>query len=156
MRGRRPVPAEIHAVRGNPGKRGRPKGSTKLPAGMPECPEHLSESAKREWFRIAPDLHAAGVLTRLDRAALAGYCAAFARWHEAEDQLAASGGLVVKAPSGYPMQNPYLAISNRALEDIRKFAAEFGMTPASRTRVRPDDTPPDDPADDFFTGPRSA
>lgn len=156
-RGRKPVPTALHELRGNPGKRGRRKDEPKPKQGIPECPEHLSDAAKQEWFRITPELHAAGVLAKVDRAALAGYCAAYARWVEAEEKVAESGGLVVKAPSGYPMQNPYLAISNRALEDIRKFAAEFGMTPSSRTRIGTGDAPAEeDPADTFFDGPKAA
>jgi phage terminase small subunit len=33
------------------------------------------------------------------------------------------------------MQSPFLAVANKALEQMRAFLNEFGMTPASRTRV---------------------
>lgn len=51
----------------------------------------------------------------------------------------ASGGsgLFVKTPNGYPVQSPWLAVSNKAMELCRAFLAEFGMSPASRTRVTP-------------------
>lgn len=32
-------------------------------------------------------------------------------------------------------QNPWLAVANRAWEQLRKVEAEFGMTPSSRSRV---------------------
>ncbi len=97
-------------------------------------PEHLSEEAEREWQRISGELESLGLLSRVDRAALAGYCQAWARWVEAEQQLKRFG-VIVKAPSGFPVQSPFLAIANKALEQMRQFLTEFGMTPASRTRI---------------------
>lgn len=39
------------------------------------------------------------------------------------------------SPQNYPMQNPFLSIVNQASKQVRLFCAEFGLTPASRTRV---------------------
>ena len=44
-------------------------------------------------------------------------------------------GLLIKAPSGYPIVNPYLSIANKAMLQIRAFLTEFGMTPSSRSRI---------------------
>ena len=44
-------------------------------------------------------------------------------------------GAVIKAPSGFPVQSPFLAIANKAHEQMVKLLTEFGMTPAARTRV---------------------
>jgi P27 family predicted phage terminase small subunit len=76
-----------------------------------------------------------GVLTQIDRAALAAYCSAWARWCEAEGEIR-KHGLLIKTPNNYPAQNPYLAIANRAQEIMLKVAVEFGMTPSSRTRIK--------------------
>lgn len=43
-------------------------------------------------------------------------------------------GLVVKAQSGFPVQSPYVSIANVQSERMLRILAEFGMTPASRTR----------------------
>ena len=32
--------------------------------------------------------------------------------------------------SAYPMQNPYLAIANTAIKQMKAFLVEFGMTPS--------------------------
>jgi phage terminase small subunit len=37
---------------------------------------------------------------------------------------------MVKSPSGYPMQSPYIAIANRQAEIMMRIASEFGFTPA--------------------------
>jgi hypothetical protein len=41
-----------------------------------------------------------GVISRLDRAALAGYCQAYARWVDAERKLQETPA-ILKMPSGY-------------------------------------------------------
>ena len=75
-----------------------------------------------------------GVLTTIDRAALAAYCQAYARWVEAEQRLRETPPLV-KTPSGYVQQSPWLAIANKQLELMGRYMTELGMTPASRSRV---------------------
>jgi P27 family predicted phage terminase small subunit len=44
-------------------------------------------------------------------------------------------GTMVKSPTGYPIQSPYLAIANRQAEIMMRVASEFGFTPASRSRI---------------------
>lgn len=44
-------------------------------------------------------------------------------------------GTMVKSPSGYPQQSPYVSIANRQAEIMIRIAAEFGFTPASRSRI---------------------
>ena len=44
-------------------------------------------------------------------------------------------GTIVKSPTGYPIQSPYLAIANRQAELMMRVASEFGFTPASRSRI---------------------
>jgi phage terminase small subunit len=41
----------------------------------------------------------------------------------------------VKLPNGYPVQSPYIAIANRQAEIMLRIAPEFGVTPASRSRI---------------------
>jgi P27 family predicted phage terminase small subunit len=44
-------------------------------------------------------------------------------------------GTMVKSPTGYPIQSPYLSIANRQAELMMRVASEFGLTPASRSRI---------------------
>lgn len=69
----------------------------------------------------------------MDKAALALYCQAWGRWVEAEDYLK-KYGVMVKSPNGFPMQSPYQAVANKAMEQMRALLTEFGMSPSSRTR----------------------
>ena len=133
MAGRRPKPSAIKALAGNPGKR-RANPDEPKPDGIPSCPDHLDDAAKAEWNRISSELAGLGLLTSVDRAALAAYCSSWSRWLTAEEHIR-KHGLVLKAPSGYPIQSPYLSIANTALDQLRKFLIEFGLTPASRSKV---------------------
>jgi P27 family predicted phage terminase small subunit len=51
-------------------------------------------------------------------------------------------GTMVKSPTGFPIQSPYLSIANRQAEIMMRIASEFGFTPASRSRIT---TPAPDP-----------
>jgi len=132
--GRKPKPTQLKMLRGNPGKRPLPKGEPQPKAKLPGPPAQLSAEAKREWWRLGKQLATLGLLTNIDRAALALYCQAWARWLEAEKALK-TYGVMVKSPNGFPMQSPYLAVANKAMEQIRAMLTEFGMSPSSRTRV---------------------
>ena len=110
---------------------------------IPPCPRELGGTAKKEWKRIAPELARMGLLSKVDRAALALYCDNYGRWLEAIAALQ-KFGVVIKSPSGFPMQSPYVAIANKSGEQVRLLLSEFGMSPSSRSRVHA--TPP--PAED--------
>ena len=101
---------------------------------LPRCPDHLTPPAAREWRRVAGELHKMGVLTTIDRAALAAYCQAYGRWVEAEERMR-EGQMLYKTPSGHVQQSPLLGIINKQLELMGRYMAELGMTPAARSRV---------------------
>lgn len=129
MRGRKPAPA-----------RGA-LNHTRL-ASQPRCPPHLGATARREWRRLATPLFEAGILTLADRAALAAYCQAWERWVEAEQKLKETPPLL-KTPSGYVQQSPWISIANKQLELMGRFMTELGLTPTSRTRVKLEAGEPD-------------
>ena len=135
MRGRKPKPTALKELAGNPGKRKSNAQEPSLRRAIPQCPKHLSAEAKREWKRMATELYNAGLLTNIDRSALAAYCQAWARWAQAE-RILAKKGTVILTSFGNLIQSPYLSIANTAVEQMRKFLTEFGMTPSSRSRVK--------------------
>jgi P27 family predicted phage terminase small subunit len=103
-------------------------------AAVPDCPPELGPAAKREWERLVGDLAKLNMLTNLDRAALAAYCGAYSLWADATEQIQKYGAMI-KSPTGYPVQSPYIAIANRQAEIMMRIASEFGFTPASRSRI---------------------
>jgi P27 family predicted phage terminase small subunit len=77
-----------------------------------------------EWQRLRKRLAPAGLLTTLEGDILAMYCQAHARWVEAETQLQRIGP-VVKTKNGNLVQNPYLPVANRAMEQMLHYAREL-------------------------------
>ena len=139
-------PTAIRLIEGNPSKRPINKREPKPPSGRPTCPRWLTLEAKREWRRAVPILEKMGVLTLADRAALAAYCQAYARWREAEEAIQ-KYGLIGKTPSGYVQQLPYVTIANKSLQIMRAFASDFGLSPSSRSGLVVED--PDKDANPF-------
>ena len=102
------------------------------------APEHLSEKAKIEWAYISQELFTLGLLTRIDRVELELYCESYATWLEAKAMCATSEGKdrkVIKAADGRFQKNPYFNIMREAGADAHRYLTEFGMTPASRSRI---------------------
>jgi P27 family predicted phage terminase small subunit len=144
MRGRKPHPDNIVRLRGNPSQHRR-NPSVQVPATLLQCPKHLHGEAREEWKRLAPKLYAAGLLTELDTTALAALCVAQATWREASRKIAEEGS-TVPGPGGVLRTSPWVRIANQALQQVRLFAGEFGMTPVARQRVKVE---PPAPSDDF-------
>lgn len=107
---------------------------------VPDCPPELGPVAQKEWQRLSGELGKLRILTQLDRAALAAYCGAYALWAEATENIQ-KYGTMVKSPSGYPIQSPYVSVANRQAEIMMRIASEFGFTPASRSRISLPTTP---------------
>jgi P27 family predicted phage terminase small subunit len=136
MRGRKPKPTILKVLDGNPGKRPLNDREPQPPEGVPDRPDWLDQEAQAEWDRVTAELQLSGLLTLVDRAALAAYCTAWSRWVEAE-AMVKKFGMIVKSPAqGFPVKSPYLSIADQALETMRKLMIEFGLTPSSRSRIR--------------------
>jgi P27 family predicted phage terminase small subunit len=142
MRGPAPIPIPLQVLRGNPGKK-----SVRIqlePERLPEVPNppaFLQGHAKDEWHRVAPSLHTLGLLSTLDIMPLAAYCQSYEHWRQAEERLGElaaqdeSRGLLVKVREGHARRNPLVQIAASAAADMLRFASEFGMSPAARTRI---------------------
>lgn len=134
QRGRKPKPTALKTLEGNPGKRQLNVNEPKPLAKAPSCPKWLDPEAKKEWRRLSKKMEQIGILTEIDMAAFAGYCQAYARWKAAEEFISKHGA-IVKTPSGYWQQVPQVSIAQQYLKDMQKLAEQFGLTPASRSRI---------------------
>src|SRR5262245_1873859 len=143
LRGPKTAPTPLKRLRGNPGRRPLPKNEPKPgPAISIEPPDWLLPAAKVEWARMVPELVRLGVFKVVDPAALEGYCQSRARWIEYE-ALTDLVGLQAAIQFGY---------RNAAVRErlaMLRFAAEFGATPASRSRVTGNPQEPEDPFAEF-------
>lgn len=127
-------PTAWRRAEGNRGKRAWNHAEPVPPEGIPDCPPHLGDEARAEWHRLVETLANMRVITLVDRAVLAAYCQAYGRWVEAEEKLKETP-LLIKTPSGYVQQSPWLSVANRQMELMGRYMAEIGLTPASRSRI---------------------
>jgi P27 family predicted phage terminase small subunit len=87
---------------------------------------------------VVPYLVETGELTVLDLMPLAIYCAAARDWLQSNEVIQ-KVGTVMKSPSGFPVQSPYVSIANRSAEVMLKILLEFKFTTASRGRRSTDE-----------------
>jgi len=149
-----PTPFELRVLQGNPGHRRLPKRVLKPKPGA-TCPPWLSRKAKAEWDRLAPELLRLGLLTELDQAALACLCVARADLQWAEQTIKRQGHTTT-AGNGTLIPHPAVTMRAQAMEQIRKFSAEFGLTPAMRQRLHLEGPEDEKNEDDKWFGPRPA
>ncbi|WP_129138800.1 phage terminase small subunit P27 family [Modicisalibacter coralii] len=135
-RGRKPKPSHLKAVQGNAGKRAinhdEPQADSLLE--VPPPPEWLDPIGIQMWERVAPWLVSSKILTASDIPNLEAYCAAYARWRKAEENIAVNG-LVVDSPMGGVVKNPACTVANESLKQMTTFGSALGLDPASRARL---------------------
>ncbi len=151
--GRPPKPTAQKKLEGNPGKRALNEDEPEPSSEMPGCPGWLNKEGKSEWRRVALELNKIGVLTSVDRAALAAYCQWWARWVEAEKVIEEKGAtfedirIIDTAVGEQPIvvgvkTRPEVRIAKDASAMMKSYAVELGLTPAARTRVKADKPDP--------------
>jgi len=145
--------AALRLLEGNAGKR-----PLDLTAGVnpkievPSVPKHLGTEAKKEWKRITPLLEELGLISGLDRTALALYCQAAGRLAELETAFnsmvstkVADGAEYADAvyaasysvtPSGYAQQSVIVQLIGKHREQVNRYLMHFGLSPAARGRVQ--------------------
>lgn len=100
----------------------------------PEQPVGLTEEELRTWDELlleAPEQ----VKRELNKVVFEALVRATCQYRDAARHVA-KYGQVIKAPSGYPIQSPYVSIQNKQASLIRQLSAELGLTLASRLRVK--------------------
>lgn len=153
-RGPLPKPARLKLLEGNPGKRALDLSDGVNPVvEVPAMPKYLGLEARKEWKRIAPLLEELGLISGLDRAALALYCQAVGRLSELE--MAFNGKVQIKVgegmsypdavfsasrtvtPSGYEQQSVIVNLIGGHRLQVHRHLMHFGLSPAARARVQP-------------------
>jgi P27 family predicted phage terminase small subunit len=134
-KGRRALPSNLHVLHGTH-REDRHGGGLSVQIVNPDPPEGMPVGAITEWKKIAPVLSKYNLLSDLDLTALEIYCRVYARWMDAERRLEESGELVFETQTGYQTQSAYLNIINQCLKQMDTSLAHFGMTPATRERLK--------------------
>ncbi len=105
------------------------------------APNWLNDVALEVWNETVDELYDLGIITKLDAGILALYCEQMGLVIESKralEKIRATGQplwMLTKTPNGMLQQNALVTIANSAGLKAAKYAAELGMTPASRGRV---------------------
>lgn len=144
-RGPKKEPTARQRLKGFPGKRKNAR-EPKPAADRVQRPTWLGADARAEWERLEPELTRLGLLTNVDVAQFAAYCQWYARWQRYEQRIAAvvaaaekkkdQDGDLATATSGYQQAHPYVLLAAKAADEMRKFAALFGLSPSDRVTLQ--------------------
>lgn len=100
-----------------------------------KCPSSLDKESKKEWKRIIKLFEEEEKeITPKDIKALERYCASYGDIIKFSNLLEENGYLIY-SKDGYPQQHPYYQMKNKAIEEMRNWMKELGLTPASRARM---------------------
>lgn len=140
-RGPAPKPSGVRIIEGTDrkGHSGRfldRAGEPIAPVGQMERPYEMSEAVGAIWDFTIAQLEAMGIGSPADARQIAVYCEAVWRHEWASQRLAELGTPLQRSnsPDRF-MISKLVLIQERAARDILRFGQEFGLTPASRTRV---------------------
>jgi len=111
----------------------------------PDPPTWLDREAKAEWRRIIRELARLKLLSRVTRASMASYCQTWSTF-VAATKMVQNEGLIIEAKQGL-LRHPAVGMQLAASAELRRWAVEYGMTPASEQRIKPVDEP--DAVSDF-------
>lgn len=133
-----PRPAKPDALKdleGNRSKEGKPSGERPKPRqGAPTPPHWLKGEALAEWGRIVPELDSIGLLSVVDRAALTAYVTGWATFADASKDIEARGTMV-EGRDGKLVKNPSVAMQRDAMNLIKMWCSEFGLSPSARAKM---------------------
>ena len=138
MRGKTPTPTALKILRGNPGRRrlNSDEPSSPLLKRMPPAPGFLDDEGRRVWSAEGRRFIKAGLLTALDLTMFGTWCI----WYSKRDLASRAvnqSGIVVRANGvGNPYISPYMSVISMCSKAMHQIEIEFGLSPASRTKVK--------------------
>lgn len=142
-----PTPTSMLEKRGS--WRGGRNGDEPNPKKMLPPMPRLTGVAKQVWLLYEPILFNLGVLTQVDGLALEQLCKVYADWVKYDRYLKKKGNDIIeirgKAKEGQKQGpliscrlHPYVKLKIKAQEQLNRLLANFGMTPADRSRIKID------------------
>lgn len=152
--GPKPTPTALKKLRGNPGRRPLPKDEPVLEPKAPRKPRGLKKkhfAAAKLYDQLARELQRAGISTALDGPAFRLMAEHYGLAMQAA-QIIAVEGLMTVDERGLLRKHPMLQVLRDNSEMYRKYAAEFGGTPSSRTRLKAPPVPEEETLVDILYG----
>ena len=132
MRGRRPIPAVLRILRGNPGRR-HIHGEPIPEMGPLQQPVGLNKEARKIWDDLAPELYRLKLLTKIDQHHLMRICRLEALGMKLLRKTEKMPVVDTKANGLQPSGEMSAAL--RAFESADRWWTRFGISPGERSRI---------------------
>jgi len=133
-------PTELKVLMGNPGKRPLPENEPKPKPIMDkvEPPAFLNDHAIKTWERLFPVLKSINLITEADIESFTILCQSYGIWVECETSLknGRTDEYTNKGGNKNEIEHPLSKIAQKAFERYKSLCTEFGLTPASRSRIQ--------------------
>jgi P27 family predicted phage terminase small subunit len=134
MKGRKSIPGEVKILQGTEKKcRKRETMAVEKVSKVPPPPAWFTKLGKKIYKDVAGELSSNGVLQKIGLPILVSYVHQIALHLQMEQELVTEGK-VIEGKKG-PFVNPKHNISMDALDAARRIASEYGITPASQSRI---------------------
>ncbi|TCK27982.1 P27 family predicted phage terminase small subunit [Ancylobacter aquaticus] len=116
------------------GRKAEPVPVAEPVRAVPQPPKAMGAEARKEWRRVMPVLVERRVLSEADIHAVERFCEASGDIVIARTAIAADGAYTPNR-FGELKRHPAFATLREATAEARRWAAELGLSPASRSRV---------------------
>ncbi len=138
--GRPRKPTEIRVLEGNRSKRPLPMNEPKPPPAMNDVkpPSWMNKDGKKMWKRLVPTLQRLRLLTEADLESFSMLCQSWGDYVEFVKDIKKNGKYCIYVNKGggeNEVERPAVKLMHRAYERYKALCSEFGLTPASRTRI---------------------
>jgi P27 family predicted phage terminase small subunit len=138
-KGRKPKPAELRVLQGNPGHRPIPDVPKSAPIdGKFPPPDWMDAEAKKEWRKIVKAYEKVEMITETDLQLLTAWCTAVSQFIDSNKKLIKLKGKL----EDLPLMRVYRIALNEARTAMLAIAARFGFSPVDRMKLA---LPPDKP-----------
>lgn len=137
MGGRPRKPSAVHeasgAYRKDPQRRNQYE--PKAPEGWPERPDWMDgdDVAAHCWQRTCELLDEMGLISKADEHAIEGYCSDYSQWRFLRDECKL--GNIADVHQTGRRSTPEVTQLHRYQDRMHKFWTEYGLTPASRSKL---------------------
>lgn len=132
-------PSHLRAVEGNPSHARPINHDEPMPTkGFYPAPDYFSEQEKKWYEDMCNELTKWGVITVMDSRAVEMMITAYSEYRQLREEVAIEG-YTIKTQNMHgeltTKANPAVSMMSDAWRRFRGMATEFGMTPASRSKV---------------------
>ena len=138
--GRPRKPTQMKVLEGNRGKRPLPANEPKPAPATKDVkpPTWMNTDGKKMWKRLVPILQRLQLLTEADLESFSMLCQSWGDYVEHVKDIKKNGKYCIyvnKGGGANEVERPAVKLMHRAYERYKALCSEFGLTPASRTRI---------------------